>query len=178
MRIVPIDAKAAPLLDPDIVWNGVVGDLASAAPTDPDNPAGLRAGQALATAVLICLMTDARALPSEMRDGDVNRGWPGDAFDLEQGDVPLGSKLWLLRRRAIDRQTAIAAEDYARAAMQTLIEQGAFVRVEVAASSEPARNRLVLDVTGYGESGERRFDQRYAVLWDQIDGVTAPLSAG
>jgi phage gp46-like protein len=178
MRIIPLAAPAAPLLDPDIVWNGIVGDLAITSPTDADNPAGLRAGQALATAVLICLMTDARAEVSELRDGDVNRGWPGDAFDMADGDVPLGSKLWLLRRRPIDRQTAQAAEDYARTALQTLIDQGAFVGVEVTAAPEADRNRLTLDVVGYGQSGERRFDQRYAVLWDQIDGVTSPLSTG
>lgn len=168
MRIIPIPAEKQPLLDPDLAWNGAFGDLVLTAADDPDNPAGLRSVAAIETAVLICLMTDVRADPVELRDGDTNRGWPGDAFDLEPGEAPLGSKLWLLRRRALTPDVEMLAADYARAALQTLVDQGAFVRFDVVATADRAARRLELAVTGYGREGSRTYDQRFAVLWDQI----------
>lgn len=165
MQIIALDGPATPLLDPDVVWNGIVGDLEITASNDPVNPAGLRAGQSLATAVLICLMTDCRVEATELRDGDANRGWPGDSFDLEPGEVPLGSRLWLLRRRALSEDIELEAQDYARAALQPLIDDGAFVRFDVEASANRVENRLDLDVRGYGNAGEMRFSQRFALLW-------------
>lgn len=168
MRIVPISEPIAPLLDPDIVWNGVVGDLALTALTDPVNPGGLKAGEALKTAVIIALMTDRRVEATELRDGDVNRGWPGDAFDLQSGETVLGSRLWLLRRRALTPDVERVAEDYANEALAPLLSQGAFARFDVTASADPARNRLDLDVAGYGRDGTVRFQQRFGILWQGI----------
>jgi len=168
MRIVPLSGPDEPLLDPDIVWNGVFGDLAITDITDPSNPGGLKATAALQTAVLICLMTDRRAEPTELRDGDINRGWPGDGFDLERGETPLGSKLWLLRRRALTDEIELVAQDYAREALQTLIDQRAFSRIDVDASADRLRNRLEISVRGYGSAGDVTFDQKFAVLWEQI----------
>jgi len=168
MRIIPISGPAEPLLDPDLLWDGRVGDLALADLADPVNPGGLANGHALKTAVLICLMTDRRADPVELRDGDVNRGWPGDGFDLMAGEVPLGSKLWLLRRRALTAEVETLAQDYAREALQTLVDQGAFARFDVVASANRADRRLDLAVTGYGRDGAEIFDERFAVLWEQI----------
>ncbi|MCA0275876.1 MAG: phage GP46 family protein [Proteobacteria bacterium] len=136
--------------------------------TDPVNPGGLKSGEALKTAVLICLMTDCRVEQTELRDGDVNRGWPGDAFDLMPGETPLGSKLWLLRRSALRPGIETLAEDYALQALQPLIDQGAFVRFDVQASADPARNRLDLTVDGFGRDGVSRFHEKFAVLWDGV----------
>lgn len=175
MRIIPLAGPDEPLRDPDLVWDGLVGDLAITGLADPDNPGGLRSTQALATAVLICLMTDRRVDVTELRDGDENRGWPGDGFDLAAGDVALGSKLWLLRRRALTGDIEIVARDYALEALQTLIDQGAVARWEASAVAVRERNRLDLDVQGFGREGARVFAKRYGVLWDQLDGVTEPL---
>lgn len=176
MRIIPIASPAEPLLDPDLVWDGRVGDLATTSIDDAFNPGGLRAEQALATAVLICLMTDRRADATELRDGDVNRGWPGDGFDLAPGEAPLGSKLWLLRRRPLEEGIETLAEDYAREALQGLIDQGAVARFEVTASAERIRGRLEIAVAGYGRAGTQIYDQRFAVLWEQLDGISDPLA--
>ena len=168
MRIVPLDHAREPLLSPDIVWDGLTGDLAISAADDPVNPSGLKAEQAIATAVTICLMTDIRVDPAELRDGTGNRGWPGDAFDLEPGETALGSRLWLLRRRALDEGIELEAEDYARDALQTLIEQGVCVRVDVTTTADRTRNRLDLDVALYGRDGALIYQNRFSVLWDQI----------
>lgn len=176
MRIVPLDLPAEPLLDPDLVWNGFVGDLVTTSLADPVNPGGLRSTQALVTAVLICLMTDRRADATELRDGDINRGWPGDSFDVSDGEPPLGSKLWLLRRRALTDGIEVLAQDYAQEALQTLIDQGAVVRFDITATADRVRRRLDLAIAGYGRDGARAIDQRFAVLWDQLDGISDPLA--
>ena len=91
MRIVPLRSERQPSLAPDLVWSGVMGDLAVADPDEAANRGGLRAKSMLETAVTICLMSDARADRFELRDGDVNRGWPGDTFDLDaRADAEMG----------------------------------------------------------------------------------------
>jgi phage gp46-like protein len=168
MRIVSIVGPAEPLLDPDLIWDGRAGDLATTGLVDPLNPGGLRNGAAIETAVLICLMTDRRVDPTELLDGDVNRGWPGDAFDMADGETPLGSKLWLLRRRALTADIEILAQDYAREALQTLVDQGVFVRVDVTAEARRDLSMLDISISGYGRDGGRSYEQRYAVLWEQV----------
>lgn len=166
MRVIPLPAETEPLLTPDLVWTGVSADLAiDAARGD------LACAAALETAVVICLQTDRRVEPSELPDGEPNRGWPGDAIDLQPGDVPLGSKLWLLRRRALTEGIELEAEDHAREALQSLIDQGACVRVDVRAVRVPERARLDLDVALYGRDGAAVYQRRFGVLWDQIDGL-------
>lgn len=166
MRVVPIGQNAEPILTPDLIWDGSIGDLV----IDQDRN-DLRAARAIETAVLICLQTDRRVDPSELPSGETNRGWPGDAFDLQPGEGPLGSKLWLLRRRAVSDDLEMLASDYAREAMQTLIDQGVAARVDVSATADPSRNRLDLDIALYGRDGATVFQQRFSVLWDQLNGV-------
>lgn len=176
MRIVPLGLVEQPQLSPDIVWDGLLGDFFLTGVLDPDQPADLRHSQGLATAVLICLMTESRADPAELRDGDENKGWPGDAIAFGAGDGPLGSRLWLLRRSALSEDTAKRAEAYARAALQPLIDQGAVVRWDVSAQANRTTNRLTLAVAGYGRDGAERHQQKYEILWDQLNGVRSPLS--
>ncbi|WGD31196.1 phage GP46 family protein [Ancylobacter sp. WKF20] len=166
MRIVPITQAQEPVRIPDLIWNplGFIGDLALNAST-----ADLQSGAAIETAVLICLMTDRRVDASELPEGESNRGWPGDGFDRQRGEAALGSKLWLLRRRALTEDIDTEAEDYAREALQTLIDQGVCVRVEVTVERRPADNRLDLEVRLFGRDGTATYQRRFAVLWDQID---------
>lgn len=166
MRIVPLAEAAEPILTPDLVWTGSTGDLAIDAARED-----LACRAALTTAVLICLMTDIRVDPTELPDGESNRGWPGDAFDLQPGEQALGSKLWLLRRRALLPGIETEAEDYARAALQPLITQGAAVRAEATATRSETAARLDLDIALYGRDGTAIYQQKFAVLWEQLDGV-------
>lgn len=166
MRIIPLPQQAEPSLTPDLVWNGTSADLAI------DITRGdVQIGHPLETAVLICLQTDRRVEASELPEGEPNRGWPGDAFDRQPGEVPLGSKLWLLRRRALIEGIELEAEDYAREALQTLIDQGAVARAAVSATRLPAQARLDLDIALYGRDGAALYQQRFAILWEQIDGL-------
>lgn len=177
LKIVPIYDEADPYRSPDLGWDGIAGDLILNSLTHPDAPGDFRASQGLATQVLICLMTDRRVEDSELRDGDENRGWIGDSFDRMSGEGELGSKLWLLRRSSLYEGIELVAEAYAKEALQTLIDQGACVRVDAVAVANYALNRLDLTVSLYGRDGSRAYNQQFAILWSQIDGVVNPLSS-
>ena len=177
IRIVPLAAGAEPLLSPDTVWDGVSGDWSEAGPNEVGNAYGLRARAALASAVLLCLMTDARVEPDELPEGEDNRGWPGDSFDLREdlGERPIGSKLWLLRRETATEATARRAADYARSALQTLVDQGAVATVDVSTTLVPGQHRIDLIITLRDRAGTIVHDGRYGVLWEQLRGLDRPL---
>jgi phage gp46-like protein len=175
LKIIPLDASEEPYRAPDLIWGGEAADLMINALIHPLAPGDIRAEQGLATQVLIYLMTDARVEPSELPEGVENRGWFGDSFDLAEGETALGSKLWLLRRRAIFDGIEIEVEDYVRSALQTLLDQGAVASIDIAVNSDRARNRVDFEVSLYGRSGNLAFAQKYQLLWDQIDGVANPL---
>lgn len=176
LKIIPADDADEPYRAPDLGWDGFIADLIINPLTHPLAPGDLRAEQGLATQVLICLMTDRRVEPSELRDGDENRGWIGDSFDVMNGETPIGSRLWLLRRAALYPGIETKAEDYAREALQPLIDQGAVAKVDVAATPNFAANRLDLAVSLYGRKGAQVYNSKFELLWRQIDGVANPLA--
>ena len=167
MRIIPLGPDREPMLSPDLIFDGIMADLALAEPGEPNNRGGLSARKQLETAVIICLLSDARAYVDELRDGDVNRGWPGDTFDLAAGEAPIGSKLWLLMRRTVDAvETPRLAEAYALEALQPLIEQGAAAKATATAEADPARNRLALAVTLTDRDGTVLVAVRVRIVWE------------
>lgn len=77
----------------------------------------------LETSVLISIFTDARAARSDaLPDTQTSRrGWFGDLFNDDPQDR-IGSKLWLLSREKQTEETRLHAQDYARQALQWLID--------------------------------------------------------
>lgn len=176
MRIIPLPDSTEPMLSPDLVWDGIMGDLALAEPDEPFNRGGLRARAPIETAVLIALMTDARADPDELREGDINRGWPGDTFDLDEaaGEKPIGSKLWLLMRSTVDDfETPRRAEAYAIEALQPLIDQGVVAAVTAKAEAEPRHNRLTLSIEVTDRDGSLIVAKKFRMLWSELNGISA-----
>lgn len=104
----------------------------------------------LRTAVVLSLFTDRRA-----EEGDVlpdnattdRRGWWADAVAAIEGDKH-GSRLWLLSRSKKTPDVLTRAEDYAREALQWLVEDKVAAAVSVAASflDRPFRG-YSLDIT-------------------------------
>ncbi|EPL10754.1 phage GP46 family protein [Pseudomonas sp. TH05] len=78
---------------------------------------------ALTRSVLISLFTWRRAADDDALDDDERFGWWGDSFP-SVADDRIGSRLWLLRRVKLTRQTQLDAEFYAREALQWLIDDG------------------------------------------------------
>lgn len=174
-----------PFLSPDIVIKVAAdyayADLAIADPVETMNRGGLRSREALQTAVLIQLFSDARArdedvLP-DMLDPD-RRGWWGDSVGRvpEQGQANIGSRLWLLRRSPLTPDTAVIAAEMVHEALQPIVDQGAVSHFEVEtessymrlATSAPETGVLAIAVRGYDTDGQRSYDQRFEVLWDQV----------
>lgn len=176
IRIVPIEEQQEPYRSPDLLWDGVAGDLALNLIDHPEAPGDLQAEQGLATQVLIHLQTDRRVEASELRDGEANRGWIGDSFDLMNDEQPLGSRLWLLRRRGIFDGIETVVEDYVREALQPLIDEGAVASVAVEVSVDRTRNRVDYTASLYGRDGARVYERKFDIVWRQLDGVVSPLA--
>lgn len=120
---------------------GRYGGDAALANGDLEGEAGL------ATCVLISLFSDAR-------DGS-DRGWcletPGDRF---------GSRLWTLRGRSTSRETRLLAVQYAREALQWMIEDEIAERIDIV-GTYLSRELLNLDIQIL-RSNERRWDAVWA----------------
>lgn len=123
----------------------------------------LASGGDLATAVLVSLFTDRRAGDDDaLPDGsDDRRGWWGD---LEQ-DVAIGSRLWLLERSRLTEEVAGAAADYAREALQWLLDDKVASGIRVGAVLA-GRSQLNLAVTVTRSNGEK-LSLQYNWAWPQ-----------
>lgn len=176
IRIVSIEDTTESYRAPDLGWDGVEGDLILNSLLHPTAPGDFRAEQGLATQILIHLMTDRRVEDSELRHGESNRGWLGDSFDIQDGEGPLGSRLWLLRRTLITDETATLVEDYVREALQPLIDQEAIASLDVTVTVDKPFNRVDYVVNTYGRDGERSYDGKFQLFWEQLNGVANPLA--
>lgn len=106
----------------------------------------LATDDSLRTAVVISLFTDRRAdaddrLPDA---GDDRRGWWADTFAEVEGDL-IGSRIWLLSREKQLREAVARAEEYAREALQWLVDD-AIARSVGVIGSIPRTGWLRLDV--------------------------------
>ncbi|MFH0024517.1 phage GP46 family protein [Pseudomonas fluorescens] len=123
---------------------------------------------ALTRAVLISLFTWRRAADDDALDDDERFGWWGDSFPTVADDR-IGSRLWLLRRVKLTRQTQMDAEFYAREALQWLIDDGHCSAIDILSERLDAQ-RLNLRTVLTLADGERldlhpetRSQVRYAV---------------
>ncbi|WP_296201454.1 phage GP46 family protein [uncultured Hyphomicrobium sp.] len=184
-----------PFLSPDLLINvadyGVYLDFAIAEKTEIGNRGGLRSKEALHTAILIQLFTDARA-----RDNDPTldpldpdrRGWWGDSIAPadEQQDYPLGSRLWLLRRALLNEETAQIANEMVVECLQPILNQGVVARFEVETEASYARvsgygpetGVLLIGIKGYSQHGAVAYDQKFDVLWQQIASLSGQQYRG
>jgi len=88
----------------------------------------------LRTAVTISLFTDRRADANELPEGESDpRGWWGDGL-ADEGEGPIGSKLWLIAREKQTETVRQRAEEYAREALVWLVEDGHAEAVSISAS--------------------------------------------
>jgi phage gp46-like protein len=132
--------------------------------------------QALATAIIVALGTDALAgeLDALPDPDSVDRaGWWGD-LDAQEiwGGWSIGSKLWLLQRAKITKadarqgSTLIVVENYIRAAIQPFVDRRicSGFNVYVTRVNSQRIDALIRIYRG----PEREIELRYAVLWDAM----------
>ena len=138
--------------------------------------------QALATAVIVALGTDALAAPSDILPipGSTDRrGWWGD-LDAEElwGGWPIGSKLWLLTRskitgsKARQGSTIAAVENYITAAIQPFITNGIASAMSVKAW-QPRPQQINAMVRVY-RGPKSAIELQFEILWDEIIALSTP----
>jgi phage gp46-like protein len=134
--------------------------------------------QALATAIIVALGTNALAGPYDiLPDPDSNdrMGWWGDLdAQLIWNGWPIGSKLWLLRRSKITppdaRQgsTMVMVESYISAAIQPFVDRKMCSGFDVWTTRvDPQRIDALIRIYR-GPLPE--IELQYAVLWDALQG--------
>jgi phage gp46-like protein len=136
--------------------------------------------QALATAVIVALGTNALADATDQLpdpDSTDRAGWWGDLdADTIWNAWPIGSKLWLLRRSAIEsvasRQGSTVARvlAYVHMTIQPFVDQKIVSRFE-ATAVRTDRQRIDTKITIYRESSPP-IDLLYSILWDEQQSAT------
>jgi phage gp46-like protein len=135
--------------------------------------------EALATAVIVALGTDARAnpddiLPDAQLTNDSNRrGWWADTnADVLWNGWPIGSRLWLLERHKITDNTArqgstlARVDNYIREALRPFTDQGIASRIDVEVT-RPALQTIVARVTLW-RGPLPAIQLQYQALWNEI----------
>lgn len=123
----------------------------------------LATGNELSTVVMLSLFTDRRANDDDtLPDGSDPRGWWADAMDGRQ----IGSRLWLLERSRNLPETLRLAQDYAKEALQWLVEDQIAKSVSVTVTAiGNCKNEMFLAVDICKPDGKTlRWKYRYA--WD------------
>jgi phage gp46-like protein len=132
--------------------------------------------QALATAVIVALGTDALAERDDVLpdpDSTDRRGWWGD-LDAQEiwGGWPIGSRLWLLERDKIADlgsqrgATVTRVKNYIREAIQPFLDLRIASAMEVTAT-RVGRERIDAVVRLY-RGPNLAVELRYQVLWDEL----------
>ena len=108
---------------------------------------GFAVDAALESAIVISLFCDRQANGDDpLPDGAVHRcGWWADAHARVDGDL-IGSRLWLVAREKVQASVLLRAREFAREALQWLIDDGIARSVDVRASVART-DVLELDIT-------------------------------
>lgn len=123
----------------------------------------LATGNDLQTAILISLFTDRIAAPGDViPDGTDPRGWWAD------GDVPIGSRLWLLRRAKQTQDTLQRAYDYIAESLQWLIDDGVVARFDIMTQWVRA-SFLGAQIVAHKQDGTQLTTGLYTWAWSGIN---------
>ena len=126
---------------------------------------GLVADDGLQTAVILSLFTDRRANADDVLPGDPadQRGWWADAYPMLPGDK-IGSRLWLLNREKQLARVLSRAQEYAREALQWMIDDG--VASSVVCSAQIVRMGLLgLNIAVMPPAANTPQYYKFELLW-------------
>ncbi len=126
----------------------------------------------LQTAAIISLFTDRRARDDDALPDTVlgdRRGWWGDLASPEVEEDEIGSRLWLLEREKTLPEVLIRAEQYAKGALQWMIddEVAASISVTTERAATPGNDRLSLKVDIRKVDGTIEA-MEFAVQWENM----------
>lgn len=110
----------------------------------------LRAVDGFETSIIMSLLTDGRASPSEVAEPYNRRGFIGDEF-FQNENFRHGSKLWLLEQSRNTSDTRNAAVNYAEQALQWMVNDGHLISVSARGSLRV--EGIELSITGTALAG-------------------------
>ncbi|MGR3179823.1 MAG: phage GP46 family protein [Candidatus Anammoxibacter sp.] len=114
------------------------------------------------TAIQVSLFSDARADSSQVFLPEARKGWIGDIVTPIDGQN-FGSLLWLVQQERLTQSTLNKVVNFARLALQWLIDQGQASRIEVSGEIVPrsgiSLNIVITSILGKTES-------HYVELWE------------
>lgn len=164
-------SSAIQLADIALVWSNATGD-ADLSFIDSD----VASDRDLETAVLLSLFTDRRANDDDVPpsgDAKDRRGWWGDAFADVEGDL-FGSRIWLLNRSKLTNETVLLATQYAKEALQWMLDDQVIASVGVDVSMLGGlgngglpQKGLLFAVT-LPRPGRDPVTFRFAHVWDHV----------
>ncbi|MGN6589303.1 MAG: phage GP46 family protein [Sphingomicrobium sp.] len=133
------------------------------------NGSVLATGNDIETAILISVFSDRMAQPGDASsdgkfpDGtDDPRGWWAD------DEVPIGSRMWLLRRAKQTTETLQRAYDYLAESLQWMVDDGVVARFDIS-TQWVRKGMLGAVIAAYSPSGALLFKGRYAWAWAGIN---------
>lgn len=122
----------------------------------------------LVRAVVISLFTWRRANADDVLPAPrgSRMGWWGDSFPPVPNDR-IGSRLWLLARAKLTATVVQQAQDYAKEALEWLIDDGVAARIEVSAE-RLGLDGLALSCGLFAADGTARALIRFQNLWSLL----------
>lgn len=119
----------------------------------------------LRRAVTISLFSWRRAATDDALDDADRQGWWGDCAPTEAGDQ-IGSRLWLLRRRALTDDTLLDAQEYAEEALRWMTDDDIVTTVAVTAERQgnDRLNLLVSLTESNGETLQLAFEDTWSLI--------------
>ncbi|MFX1719062.1 phage GP46 family protein [Paraburkholderia sp. A1RO-5] len=124
----------------------------------------LATGNDIETAILISIFTDRMAQPGDVIPDGTNdpRGWWAD------DEVPIGSRMWLLRRAKQTTQTLQLAYDYIAEALQWMVDDGVASRFDI--STRWVRTGMLgAVIVAWSPTGTLLSKGQYAWAWAGIN---------
>lgn len=127
------------------------------------NGPALATGNDIETSILISIFTDRMALPGDVIPDGTNdpRGWWAD------DEIPIGSRMWLLRRAKQTTQTLQLAYDYLAEALKWMVDDGVVGRFDLSTQWVRA-GMLGAIIVAYSPDGTLLHKGQYAWAWAGI----------
>lgn len=144
--------------DTTLTWNNAVGyaDWVLSGSV-------LETGNDLASAIIISIFSDRMAQPGDIIPDGSNdpRGWWAD------GDVLIGSRMWLLKRAKQTLKTLQDAYDYLAEALQWLIDDAVVARFDI--QTQWVRTGVLgASITAWSPTGTQLASGLYTWAWNGI----------
>ena len=121
--------------------------------------------RSLLTPVLVSLFTDARANNSDALPDSGNldqRGWWGDATNLDKSGDTVGSRLWLIERAKNLESVLADAKEYIEEALQWMIDEGIATTIDVLTEAQGSTLAFRVSITKPGNTTESyKFEQEW-----------------